>query len=363
MRRPIPLPVVILAVSVLLSGGSPPAFAEGPRPQVGLWLSVWWTKDDQFHHWANCTRLPSAGRYTAGDPDVIARQFEQFRDTGIDFLILDDTNGVGNDGGRINDNIRAWFDFMDREPAPQRIPICIGGGGEMRTGGKAPQQKAADFYHTNWASRPSYFHLNGKPLLLIDTDKNYGPGDFDDSRFTVRWAYNGDNHVATKQRKTWGWGSYEPAPVLEECMSIWPGHRYAGRVAEKGKDAAEDPREGGRRYVREWLAVLKTRPKFVTIADWNNFEEETAIEDSNSWEDAKGYAVPDLYRRITRAYCRLRSEELVKDEYYKDEGRPEVYLFDGKGLKPQAEPPRRAAVIVTPAGVLERWASRGEKRW
>src|SRR5437667_3656924 len=54
----------------------------------------------------------------------------------------------------------------------------------------------------------------GKPLLLVDTDKNYGPGDFDDARFTVRWVYNGDNHVAIAQHKTWGWGSSAPAPVL-----------------------------------------------------------------------------------------------------------------------------------------------------
>jgi len=42
-------------------------------------------------------------------------------------------------------------------------------------------------------------HATGKPLVLVDTDKNYGPGDWDDARFTVRWAYNGDNHAAMKK--------------------------------------------------------------------------------------------------------------------------------------------------------------------
>lgn len=346
----------LLAVVAFLFQCPRAAFADETHPQVGLWLSVWWTKDDQFHHWANCTRLPSGGRYTAGDPAVIARQFAQFRDIGIDFLILDDTNNVGNDAGRINDNIRAWFDFMDLQPAAQRIPLCIAGGGEMRDGGKPRQQQAADFYWANWATRPSYFHLEDKPLLLIDTDKNYGPGDFADGRFCIRWAYNGDNFAAIQQRKTWGWGSYAPAPVLEECMSIWPGHRYARKVAAEGKDTVEEPREGGRLYVRAWLAALKAHPRYLTIADWNNFEEETAIEDSDSWEDPSGYATPDLYRRITRAYCRLRSGELVEGEYYRDENRPEVYRFDGKSLKLQAGMPKRAAVIVTPAGMLEKYA-------
>jgi hypothetical protein len=338
MRRPTLLITVLFRLIQLLPALTFAA-AEEIRPQDGLWLTVWWTQDDQFRHWVNCTRMPTAGRYTAGDPAIIARHYAQFRDLGIDFLIMDDTNGVGNDGGRINDNIRAWFDFMDQKPASERIPLCIGSGGEMRDGGKASQQKAADFYWTNWASRPSYFRLDSKPLLLIDTDKNYGPGDFEDARFTVRWAYNGDNHAAMKQRQTWGWGSYEPAPALEECISIWPGHRFAPKVVSEGQDVLEDPREGGQRYAREWLRVLKARPKYLTIADWNNFEEETALEDSYSWEDRMGYAVPDLYRRITRAYCHLRTGTLVKGEYYKDETSPRSSFSTGRNWSIRGECP------------------------
>lgn len=207
------------AVPCAAAGAELPA-SQPALPAIGMWYTVWWTKDDQYRHWCNCHRLPTRGRYTAGDPDIIADHFAQFRDLGVDFLIMDDTNGVGNDGGRINDNIRAWFDFMDRRPVAERIPICIGSGGEMRDKGRNGQAQAADFYHAHWAQQPSYFRLEGKPLLLIDTDRNYGPGDFDDSRFTVRWAYNGDNHKAMHERRTWGWGSYEPAPVLPECMSI-----------------------------------------------------------------------------------------------------------------------------------------------
>jgi hypothetical protein len=331
------------------------------RPRLGLWYTVWWTADDQFRHWTNCHCLPARGRYSSGNPEVIAAHYKQFRDLGVDFLIMDDTNQVGNDGGRINDNIRAWFDFMDERPATERIPICIGGGGEMRQEGRAGQQRAAEFYWKNWAQRPSFFRLAGKPLVLVDTDKNYGPGDFDDSRFTVRWAYNGDNHAAMKQRKTWGWGSYAPAPILEECMSLWPGHRFPKFVAEQGKDPLEDPREGGQRYVREWLRVLKAGPRFVTIADWNNFEEETAIEDSYCWEDRWGHCVPDLYTRITLAYSRLRDELFVKGECYRAEHDIRVFLFDGMRLLHQSAIPRRAAVILVPDELFKRMREATER--
>ena len=110
-------------------------------------------------------------------------------------------------------------------------------------------------------------------------------------------------------------------------MSIWPGHRYPAQITATGQDSVEAPREGGQYYARQWLQVLKARPQFVTVADWNNFEEETALEDSPSWEDRWGYAVPDLYRRITRAYSRLRSDALVKGEYYRSETRADVFLL------------------------------------
>ncbi len=328
--------------------------AELSRPAIGLWYTAWWTKDDQFHHWSDCHVLPLRGPYEAGDPKVIAEQYAQFRDLGIGFLIMDDTNGCGNDGGRINDNIRAWFDFMDARPAAERVPICIGGGGEMRALGRAAQQSAADLYWKNWAQRPSYYRFAGKPLLLIDTDKNYGPGDFDDPRFTVRWCYNGDNWQAMAERKAWGWGSCAPSPIIEESMAIWPGHRFHSRVLSLGRDPEEQPREGGQLYVRMWLRVLKANPQVVTIADWNNFQEETAIEDSYSWEDPMGRAVPDLYRRLTRAYSRLRAGALVKGEFYRDENKPEVYLFDGEKLVHQGATPGWATVILTPAELLDR---------
>ena len=334
--------ILAIGLSVEL-GAAPEARAvekPGPAPGIGPRYTVWWTQDDQFHHWTNCHVFPRQGRYTAGDPEVIAAHYAQFRELGIDFLIMDDTNGVDNDGGRIKANIRAWFEFMDAQPAEARIPICIGGGGEMRAEGRAGQERAANFYWEHLARRPSYFQLAGKPLLLVDTDKNYGPGDFEDSRFTVRWVYNGDNHASMARNRTWGWGAYEPAPVLPECMSIWPGYRFPRRVATEGLDPVEEPREGGAHYVREWLRVLKARPQYVTIADRKISKKENGRSRRvMPGEDGRGFAVPSLYTRVTRAYSRLRSAALVKGEYYRSESDAKGYRFDGIELVYQGAMP------------------------
>ena len=104
------------------------AFSQAPQPKIGLWLTVWWTADDQFNHWSACNVMPKCGRYTSGDPAIMADHYAQFRDLGIDFLVMDDTNCVGNDGGRINDNIKAWLDFMDTNPVSGSIKFMRSNG-------------------------------------------------------------------------------------------------------------------------------------------------------------------------------------------------------------------------------------------
>jgi len=77
----------------------------------------------------------------------------------------------------------------------------------------------------------------------------------------------------------------------------------------RGRYTAGDPAVIAAHYVREWLRVLKARPQFVTIADWNNFEEETAVEDSFAWEDGQGHAVPEI------ADVRFQDCELIRTTY------------------------------------------------
>ena len=92
--------------------------------------------------------------------------------------------------------------------------------------------------------------------------------------------------------------------ILALGLSAALGPAPEARAAEKPAPA---PRIG------LWYTVWWTQDD--QFHHWNNFEEETAIEDSYGWEDGRGFAVPDLCTRITRAYSRLRSGALVKGEY------------------------------------------------
>jgi hypothetical protein len=150
------------------------------------------------------------------------------------------------------------------------------------------------------------------------------------------------------------------------------------RGSNKANPQVVTAREGAREGVRHLFAALvcfpcTIRPPTCVVTKCgklssgkkepdpgtlNTYVEETAIEDSYTWEDAQGYAAANLYTRITRAYSRLRKGELVKGEYYRDENKPEVYQYDGSKLAYQSSLPKRAAVILVPAGMLGKHAAR-----
>ena len=81
----------------------------------------------------------------------------------------------------------------------------------------------------------------------------------------------------------------------------------------------------------------------------------------DAWEDGRGFAVPNLYTRITRAYSRLRAGALVSGEYYRSESDAKVYRFDGTRLLYQGSIPSRAAVILVPDQLFERLGRRFEQ--
>ncbi len=322
--------------------------------RVGVWYTAWWDSHDQFGHWKsvrNQNALPTLGKYTARDTKTIRAQYNAMREAGVTFVIFDDTNTLFVDNSVIDHTILAWYDFMDALPEADRLELCVAFGGELNQHkNKAGHQEASDYLFRTFANRPSQMRVDGRPLLLwyIETDVL---DDWNDVRWNVKRTYHFLRTPDQAKHGGWGWGSHVLPPENAECMSIKPGW-YGGPPSQPW------PRREGDTYMECWLRVLQVRPRFVTVADWNNWAEETAIEDSPFWKDSYGDAAPRLYRQITRAYAAiLRRNELLSGYCYREDESDLVYRWNGRVLE-RHENPHHAPVILLPRGWLAPLTSR-----
>lgn len=193
---------------------------------VGAWFTMYWHSPSTpgiGSHWDAWTRYdPVAGRYSSGDPTTQRREIAEMKAAGIDYMLLDDTNGINNDGGAIDANIRNLFTTMQGLPASQRVPIAFA------LGAAEYKQSIADAtvetnYVAGFANTYSdfYFQWRGKPLIV-----QYGPWDvagevsesirnWRDDRFTFRYAAHHVNAMnplvaAFAAEGLWGWVMQEP---------------------------------------------------------------------------------------------------------------------------------------------------------
>jgi hypothetical protein len=289
--------------------------------KVGMFYTAWWEEQDRFKHWFRLKgpnqSTPVLGHYSAGDPKIIRRHYEMMRECGVDFLIFDDSNGVFVDDRIVDNNIRAWFDFMDALPAQERIWLCIAFGGELNQH-KDPRafREAADYLYATYAHRPSYWRRDEKPFILW-----YIEGDVIDDWKDERWFIRRCHHffLTERQGRTegWGWGSKPYPPDNKECMSFFPGWSFG--------DNPPIERRRGDYFMDCWLRVVQAMPRYVAIADWNQWHERCAVEDTTDWWDLHDYSTPDWYRQIIQGYKAMTQGTLLPGWYYRLETSPNVY--------------------------------------
>jgi hypothetical protein len=338
-----------------------------PSIKIGTWYELYWQTPDSTwpgQHWALRTRYkPVGGYYSSGDPSVVQSQFAQIKAAGINYVLLDDTNGIWNDNGEIEKNAKSIFDTDEQLPTDQRMHLAfvLGTWGYSTA---AELQAEADHVWSTYASRPSYLLWKGKPLLV-----DYGAYDtmlvpdvvrsWTDPHFTLRHAVeiaNSSNPLLQQfvPEGLWGWYLPEPQLVSPETIAVAPG--YDRQHAASPAPASID-RENGMHYTREWLFAIKHNPENIILPSWNDFAEETQIEPSinvsaTPWVDYYGTETPDWYVQITSGYTHLRTG-LMLGSYYRDEDNAAVYeVVDGK-LVYQSVLPHGNPVIFLPAGTLK----------
>ena len=354
-----------------------------PQTKVGAWYSIYFYKPGEtaFDHWKDWTRYkPTLGYYDSGD--VIKQQYPIMKGAGIDYLLLDDTNGLGNDNGEIHANALKVFDSL-----PVDMPVAIANGAALYNGHdgnmnvipreqrRIYQQVEADVIMEQFAKRPNYLKWydpatkTNKPLLVVYNDiQSSHPNDeiiryWNDPRFTVRYAggyiQSTNPHLLPYENLggLWGWAVEYPQAKNNETMMVQPGWN----TSHINRPHPHDPikRDRGMSYMRQWLAALKHKPANIIIPSWNDWAEETAIEPgvridptAEMWTDYYGEETPDWYLQITTAYTNLR-KGLMNGAFYKMESDPKVYQVVNGALVHQTAMPRKRPVIILPDGALQ----------
>ncbi|UVI27456.1 hypothetical protein [Paenibacillus spongiae] len=325
--------------------------------QIGMWYTVWWDDESPFSsHWTDWTRYrPVIGDYSSGDADTIRAHMEWMKQAGVDFVILDDTNGHGNDNGNIAANIDSIFRVVESMPegtAP-KLALAIGYG-QWGANDAAAHQAEADLIYHQYAQSPVYYHWKGKPLL-VDYTTPFWFYKWDDERFTVRFATGkvSDGAPVAPETGLWGW-VFDRDQNNEEVAGITPGWD----TAHLGRGTTPIAREGGRLYTELWKNAVRSNPEAVIIASFNDHAEETGIEaveprdaSAPAYLDYYGDPAPDWYQKLTEGYAGLKSG-YKEGFYYKEEQKEQLYKFTNGELMKTDTLPHQLPVIELPEGYM-----------
>jgi len=353
-------------LSLTLLFGAFPAYAgkDKPRPQpardaftsqIGIWYTVWWDDEPPFDsHWTDWTRYrPVRGDYDSGDPAILEAHMRWMKEAGIDFVIIDDTNGHGNDNGNIASHIDQLFDVVEGMPAGTAPKLAVAiGAGQFAANDPAAHQAEADLVYAQYAQSPVYYQWKGKPLLVNYTTPSWFYK-WDDTRFSVRYATGrvSEGKPVAPETGLWGWVFDESFPTAE-AMGVMPGWD----TAHLGRGTTPIPREDGELYSRQWLEALKCNPEAVIIASFNDLAEETSIEAATprdsatpAYVDEYGNPAPDWYEKMTEGYAGLKNG-YREGFYYREESDDRIYRYLGGQLTAVTAASQGLPVIVVPDG-------------
>jgi hypothetical protein len=199
----------------------------------------------------------------------------------IDFFVLSYWSFAGYDTPT-----QKMFEIDSKLGNPMKLSILIeyynGTNGHCRV----DLNEFADHIWQLYAQQPAYLKWEGKPLLLIYTQK-YMPPPWLDPRFTVRYVSIQVPYSTATNVKI-------DAFLYKEFQGVFPGfNNLAGGTPDK----LLIPRQEGRFYRAQWqqaITISRTSQTStcVMVTSWNEFPEQTAI--------APTLQAGNLYLNITR---------------------------------------------------------------
>lgn len=264
--------------------------------------------------------LGSYQTYDSGNSAVIDEHLNTISGAEIDWLLLDETNGLNNVSGAILNraaDVAARIAVHNAQPSKRDIRYAFAIGRVQWTGTPVTIEQEAAQTWAEFAGDPTiggpehYHEVDGKPLLVVyapvstqNAWRSYTGDKSASNHFTVRFA-------STALPGEYGWQlGPDGSPSNDEVMLTMPGwnNNVPGYTPVS--------RQNGLYYIEKtWRRVLDrpTPPESVVINSFNEFAEETSVQiaDTNGlvapaekWINTDGVVDNSMYWNMTKDFVR-----------------------------------------------------------
>jgi len=281
---------------------------------VGMWVLMLWFNDNNYTPWDSYVRMsPLFGQYFSDNIEFIDYTLQNADSMGIDYLILDNTNGVFRHEGKFDDIIKLYIERIKYLEVDIKISIAIGYS--------LFQMRDLELFNesvehiSRYFSDRTYYKADDKPLLIlyvnpdsqitsISSDEDYFQLVDSNDRFgyrnllkeqniSVRYMSGSDQWIDDKFG-VYGW-KYEYPQKVGDTMGVMPGWN---RSHNELTGSTPNERAEGKYYIDSWERVLNHNPSNVVIVSWDDWAEETAIADEDGW----GSLYTDITTEMIKRY-------------------------------------------------------------
>ncbi len=256
-----------------------------PNHQIGMDLETWFGPG--YAQWGHQEATPILGQYTSLDVRVLRQQTLWMNDLGMNFVQLDWSNNLNGPwptpvAQEMRDSTNMLCDLYLKMKQHPKIVLLVGpDGGKW---GTPNFMKEVDYIYSHYMQNPEYRKLFitylGKPLLdvYMGGPTFSKPPTWKDPRFTIRYVNAWLETVHGAKYGYWSWYDRDPQVTYykgkPEAMTAVFG--YPGNIPDPASGNYESPDADGHDYGvtfrNQWSKVEQTKPRFVFICQWNEFE-------------------------------------------------------------------------------------------
>lgn len=263
-----------------MNRGVPPIYPDG--------------NDATWRYWGE----PELGRYLSTDVSVINKHADQIVGAGVDFIIVDFTNGNVLAEDRLNPTLTLLDTYLDRLnkniPTPKvaffsegKIKAHVDSQNRPVPDGENQVQALYERIYNKYDSR-LFFNHGGRPLLLtaIEEDKEHFAGC--SLPFAEKFECRG---TAGLKARSDGWSFMDSSPLPVFYKDLWPEEMAVSAAQQvncmscssaHGRrwdfKANSNSSNEGKNFDDQWDQVFGTQPTFVLVRGWNEW---TAIRGMN----------------------------------------------------------------------------------